>query len=338
LDSIEELQLSQVLLHDWQFQQYIENCKKKYFYSVLEPTLTWESYYIYELKKKTDEEPAAVIIFRRNRSTLKNYHVLTLVMLSSGSEELIGVALTKCKQKLLSYNSETPVVVQVSRQKLQSWMVKFLEEALFEADVENYVATIKKPNSKQQQAHKTMIQLQISGIMIKDGSPIRPNFSSEDVEPFSPKNFFGDGIQACLQGENIRSSKQSMLEFKKSSGRELYLSQTVHSRKCKSLREINNFLEAYELEVFEGPELGGASKVNTEVVVCAVSENLSLPFGYATIPAARSVDGTLNYFIFNCANPSVDLWTRDGATGLEQMCMIKLQRNMWMYLYKSDND
>lgn len=113
-----------------------------------------------------------------------------------------------------------------------------------------------------------------------------------------------------MAGESVRSSKSNVLEFKKSSGRELYFSQTVHSRKCKSLREINNFLEAYELETFEEPELGGGSKIAAEVVVCAVNESLSFPFSYATIPIERSTDGVLNYFIFNCTTSSVDLWSR----------------------------
>lgn len=77
-------------------------------------------------------------------------------------------------------------------------------------------------------------------------------------------------------------------------------------------------------------------KATTDVTVCAINQNFSLPFGYATIPVERSTEGILSYFIFNCNSPSLDLWTKETASGLEQMCMIKLQHGVWMYLYKCD--
>lgn len=43
----DNFELSQALLHDWQFQKYVGSSKRQLFYSVLEPTLTWDSYYVY---------------------------------------------------------------------------------------------------------------------------------------------------------------------------------------------------------------------------------------------------------------------------------------------------
>lgn len=85
-------------------------------------------------------------MLKRVRASFKNYHVLKVVMLSCASEELLGVILSKYKQKLLSYKSESRVVVQFQRERMQAWLLPALSEALFEQETENFVLTVMKPN------------------------------------------------------------------------------------------------------------------------------------------------------------------------------------------------